>query len=69
MDEREQKSPACAGLFGQVIRTAYFAGAPLARRPAKTGHAVMSTSLVSGRKISATTKLIVAMMIGYHSPE
>ncbi len=35
-----------------------------------TGHVcVMSTSLVSGRKISATTKLIAATAIGYHRPE
>ena len=30
---------------------------------------VMSRSLVSGRKISATTKLIAATTIGYHRPE
>ena len=30
---------------------------------------LMSRSLVSGRKISATTKLIAATMIGYHRPE
>jgi hypothetical protein len=30
---------------------------------------VMSRSLVSGRKISATTKLIAATTIGYHNPE
>ncbi len=37
--------------------------------PPSDGYALMSTSLVSGRKISATTKLIVAITIGYHSPE
>jgi hypothetical protein len=35
----------------------------------RSGYVVMSTSLVSGRKITATTKLIAAMAIGYHSPE
>jgi hypothetical protein len=30
---------------------------------------VMSRSLVSGRKMSATTKLIAATTIGYHRPE
>ena len=39
-------------------------------RPAKQDHIVsIARSLVSGRKNSATTKLIAAMMIGYHRPE
>jgi hypothetical protein len=39
------------------------------RYPTERQILVMSTSLVSGRKISATMKLIAAITIGYQRPE
>jgi hypothetical protein len=56
-----------SGAFESLMRPR--SRAPACATPGNNGYALMSTSLVSGRKISATTKLIVAITIGYHSPE
>src|SRR5882757_7116310 len=64
--------PGHDGVFGPPNKTgpANIAGPALAYRyPTWRQTFVMSTSLVSGRKISATMKLIAAIPIGYQRPQ
>ena len=62
LKEKRPGTVECAGRGGRC-RTAD------SGRPVAVYILVMSRSLVSGRKISATTKLIAATMIGYQRPE
>src|SRR5262245_18326181 len=65
-----QKKPRQSGAFAFFERPGHSGCASIRGHPGKLPrYALMSTSLVSGKKINATTKLIVAMMIGYHRPE
>jgi hypothetical protein len=65
MGGRDEAGTAFLGIEMAGTKPGHRDGAGSARRR----YALMSTSLVSGRKITATTKLIAAMAIGYHRPE
>ena len=63
MGKRKSPAPVVRGLK-RIDR------ANVRSRPVVSGYIwVMSRSLVSGRNISPTTKLIAATMIGYQRPE
>ena len=67
-DIRQVRSSQALRGCGQAKGPAACATGPL--KPCRVRQMrLISRSLVSGRKISATTKLIAAMMIGYHRPE